>query len=120
MAKADLDSPEYYINRELSWLEFNDRVLQEGLAEEVPLLERLKFLAIVSSNLDEFFMVRVAGLAQQRAAGVRRKDPSGLGAGQALDQIARRAHRMVAEQSEGIARALGLLRELGFSVRDPP
>ena len=92
-----------YINRELSWLEFNDRVLREGLAEDLPLLERLKFLAIVSSNLDEFFMVRVAGLLQQRAAGVRRRDPSGMSPGQQLEQIGRRAHRMVAEQGEGIA-----------------
>ena len=69
MPKNPLKSPELYINRELSWLEFNDRVLQEGLDEELPLLERLKFLAIVSSNLDEFFLVRVAWLMQQRAAG---------------------------------------------------
>src|SRR5512137_158187 len=91
----DLKSPELYINRELSWLEFNDRVLQEGLHDDLPLLERLKFLAIVSSNLDEFFMVRVAGLIQQRAAG-RRRDPSGLTPAQQLEAIGRRAHRMVA------------------------
>ena len=119
MAKVDLDNPEIYINRELSWLEFNDRVLREGLAEELPLLERLKFLAIVSSNLDEFFMVRVAGLLQQRAAGVRRRDPSGMSAGQQLEQIGRRTHRMVAEQGEGIARVLGLLRERGLDVLEP-
>ena len=119
MPKADLDSPEHYINRELSWLEFNDRDLQEGLTDDVPLLERLKFLAIVSSNLDEFFMVRVAGLLQQRAAGVRRRDPSGLSAGQQLEQIGRRAHRMVAEQGEGIARMLELLRGRGLDVLEP-
>ncbi len=62
MSKDPLKSPELYFNRELSWLEFNDRVLRQGLADDVPLMERLKFLAIVSSNLDEFFLVRVAGL----------------------------------------------------------
>ena len=69
MPKDPLKSPKLYINRELSWLEFNDRVLREGLDEELPLLERLKFLAIVNSNLDEFFLVRVAWLSQQRHAG---------------------------------------------------
>ncbi|HYW79946.1 MAG TPA: hypothetical protein VE890_10245, partial [Thermoguttaceae bacterium] len=78
MAKKDLSLPALYINRELSWLEFNDRVLQEGLSDDLPLLERLKFLAIVSSNLDEFFLVRVAGLMQQRSANVRRRDPAGM------------------------------------------
>src|SRR3990172_2148465 len=78
MGKNDAKSPERFFNRELSWLEFNDRVLQEGLSQDVPLLERLKFLAITSSNLDEFFMIRVAGLLQQRSAGVRKRDPAGL------------------------------------------
>jgi polyphosphate kinase len=119
MAKIDLDAPELYLNRELSWLEFNDRVLQEGLSEELPLLERLKFLAIVGSNLDEFFMVRVAGLMHQRAAARRRSDPGGLTPAQQLEQIGRRAHRMVAEQTEGIAKALTQLRARGLSVLEP-
>ena len=98
MPKNPLKSPDLYINRELSWLEFNHRVLQEGLAEELPLLERLKFLAIVSSNLDEFFLVRVAWLMQRRAAKVRRRDPSGMTPAEQLAAISRRVHRMVDEQ----------------------
>src|SRR5207253_4336964 len=65
-----LDDPSLYFNRELSWLEFNRRVLEEARDPQVPLLERLKFLAIFSSNLDEFFMVRVGGLQQKVAAGI--------------------------------------------------
>jgi polyphosphate kinase len=118
MPRVDLDTPELYINRELSWLEFNHRVLQEGLSDEVPLLERLKFLAIVSSNLDEFFMVRVAGLVQRRAAG-RGVDVSGLTPAEILDAINRRTHRLVAEQTEGIGRVVGLLRPLGLAVLEP-
>ena len=72
-AKADK-----FINRELSWLAFNRRVLEEGLDGSLPLLERLKFIAIVSSNLDEFFMVRVGGLQQLVAKGSETTDPSGL------------------------------------------
>src|SRR3954453_7964583 len=65
-----LDDPSLYINREMSWLQFNRRVLEEGLDPTVPLLERIKFLAIFASNLDEFFMVRVGGLQQKVEAGI--------------------------------------------------
>src|SRR5438128_5986265 len=69
-AAAGLDDPALYVNRELSWLEFNRRVLEEAQDPGVPLLERLKFLAIFSSNLDEFFMVRVGGLQQKVQANI--------------------------------------------------
>jgi polyphosphate kinase len=110
---------EWFLNRELSWLEFNDRVLREGLAADVPLLERLKFLAIVSSNLDEFFMIRVAGLKQQAAVGVRRRDPSGLTPVQQLERISKRVHMMVQEQSHGIAKNLQELRNEGLFLLAP-
>jgi polyphosphate kinase len=105
-----------YINRELSWLEFNDRVLREGLSRDVPLMERLKFLAIVSSNLDEFFMIRVAGLCQQRAARSRKRDHSGLTPAQQLHAISERVRRMVAEQTAGIKATLQELRLQGLAV----
>ena len=73
----DLDSHEWYLNRELTWLNFNSRVLCEGEDPRTPLLERVKFLAIVSSNLDEFFMKRIGGLMQQAAAGVTELSPDG-------------------------------------------
>jgi len=118
MAKPNLKSPELFINRELSWLEFNDRVLREGLDESLPLLERLKFLSIVSSNLDEFFLIRVAGLAQQVAAGLRRRDLSGLTPAQQLAAISDRAHRMIAEQTDGIHRAMQDLAGRGVYFLD--
>jgi len=67
---VDLDTPGLYINRELSWLQFNDRVLEEAEDIEQPLLERVKFLSIFSSNLDEFFMIRISGLREQLTGGV--------------------------------------------------
>jgi polyphosphate kinase len=116
MPKNPLKSPDLYLNRELSWLEFNHRVLQEGLTEDLPLLERLKFLAIVGSNLDEFFLVRVAGLMRLRAAKVRRRDPSGMTPAELLTAISRRAHRMVEEQYAGIRAVLARLAEHGLHV----
>jgi polyphosphate kinase len=86
-AAIDLDSPEYYFNRELSWLQFNDRVLHEAFDERTPLLERLKFLAIFSNNLDEFFMVRVSGLLEQVQAKISRTPADGLTPQQQLDRI---------------------------------
>ena len=80
-------SPTLFINRELSWLEFNARVLHEALDVRTPLLERLKFLGIFSSNLDEFYMVRVAGLRRQVAAGVHATPPDGMSAQAQLDAV---------------------------------
>ncbi|MEO0014500.1 MAG: polyphosphate kinase [Cyanobacteriota bacterium] len=85
----NLNDPQYYFNRELSWLEFNRRVLAEALDERTPLLERLKFLAIFSSNLDEFFMVRIAALKKQVAAGVSKLSMDGRTAQQQLEAIAK-------------------------------
>jgi polyphosphate kinase len=92
--------PENYLNRELSWLEFNARVLEEAADRSNPCLERIKFLSIVSSNLDEFFEVRVAGLQEQLYAGLEPQDFSadGLAPAGQLDRIDRRAHRLVADQ----------------------
>jgi polyphosphate kinase len=86
----DLTAPELYINRELSWLEFNDRVLQLAEDEHLPLIERAKFLAIFTSNLDEFFMVRVAGVHDQVEARIDARGPDGLSPGQVLQEIAQR------------------------------
>lgn len=87
-----------FINRELSWLEFNQRVLDEATDASNPLLERLKFLAITASNLDEFFMVRVGGLQILAKRGKRRLDPSGLSPARQLKAIAQRVQQMVQDQ----------------------
>ena len=116
MPKDPLKAPELYINRELSWLEFNHRVLEEGLDEELPLLERMKFLAIVGSNLDEFFLVRVAGLMRRRAAKLRRRDASGMTAAEQLATISRRAHQMVQQQYAGVHEVFARLAEHGLHV----
>jgi polyphosphate kinase len=92
--------PDHYLNRELSWLEFNARVLEEAADASNPLLERLKFLAIFSSNLDEFFEVRVAGLQQQLYAGIEPQDyaADGMDPSQQLTAIDKRVRELLAEQ----------------------
>ena len=87
-----------FINRELSWLAFNDRVLQLAREPGIPLLERAKFCAITTTNLDEFFQVRVAALKDQVAAGVEEPTADGRTASQQLAQIGDRAHELVGRQ----------------------
>jgi len=98
MARASVDNPAYYINRELSWLQFNHRVLEEAQDENNPLLERLKFLSISASNLDEFFEVRVSGLVQQIEDGYTEAGPDGLTLLEERDLVSQELHAFVAEQ----------------------
>jgi polyphosphate kinase len=93
-----MTSPLPYINRELSWLEFNQRVLDEASDPEIPLLERLKFLAITATNLDEFFMVRVGGLQLLVENGNHQPDPAGMTPEEQLRAVSDRAHRMLIDQ----------------------
>ena len=95
MTVADFEKPEYYTNRELSWLDFNSRVLYEARDKSLPFLERLKFLSITSSNLDEFFMIRVASLKDMVHAKYNKKDIAGLTPSQQLEKIAKNAHELV-------------------------
>jgi polyphosphate kinase len=89
-----LDSPELYTNRELSWIQFNERVLELAEDDSTPLLERVKFLAIYANNLDEFFMVRVAGLHDQVDAGIDARGPDGLAPGETIDRIIERTRTL--------------------------
>jgi polyphosphate kinase len=109
-----------FINRELSWLAFNSRVLHEALDERTPLLERLKFLAIVSTNLDEFFMVRVAGLRRQVAAGVAQTSADGMTAQEQLEAIDAIVRDQVERQRKCLVELLGRLREFGIRLVEMP
>ncbi len=99
-AAFDLDSTEWYLNRELTWLNFNKRVLNEALDERVPLLERVFFLAVVSSNLDEFFMKRIGGLKQQVGAGVKKLTVDGMLPQQQIDASLVLAQEILNEQRQ--------------------
>jgi polyphosphate kinase len=116
-AKFRKREPELFLNRELSWLEFNARVLEEATDATTPLLERLKFTTIVASNLDEFFMVRVAALKNALAEGDIAPDVAGLTPGQQLQQISERAHAMVDRLYETLMKEiLPALGERGIRI----
>ena len=100
MARISLENPEYYLNRDTSWLAFNGRVLEEAQDEGNPLLERLKFLAISASNLDEFFEIRVAAMMQQIEDGYNEAGPDGLTLAEKREILARLTHKFVDEQYE--------------------
>lgn len=119
MKHLQLNNPKYYENREISWLEFNQRVLDEAENTENPLFERLKFLSIVSSNLDEFFMVRVASLKEQVSVDYDKADFSGLTPKEILNHISERVHKMVSEQAYHYKKCLlPQLKKAGICIKD--
>ena len=101
-----LNESQYYFNRELSWLEFNYRVLHEALDERTPLLERLKFTSIFSSNLDEFLMIRMSALRGQIATGVSKLTPDGRTSQQQYDALKQRLQPMVRQQHQNFEQNL--------------
>ncbi|MCX7976043.1 MAG: hypothetical protein N2646_03120, partial [Bellilinea sp.] len=116
--EIDLKNPALYINRELSMLEFQRRVLEEAMDETNPLLERVKFLGILGSNLDEFFMVRVGGLILQRDEGVVELSIDGLTAAQQLVEIRKVAQKIMTEAREyWNKKLLPQLDEAGIHIR---
>ena len=111
-------APMPYLNRELSWLDFNDRVLHEAADERNPLLERVKFLAIFAGNLDEFFQVRVAGLRQQVEAGKAARSPDGRTAGEQLTAARERVLGLIADHSAIYVDVRRSLRAVGIDLVD--
>ena len=110
-------NPDNYVNRELSWLEFNYRILNEARDKTIPLFERLKFLSITESNLDEFFMVRVASLKDQVHAKYKKTDIAGLKAEEQLELISRKTHELVNQQYVTYGRSLlPALKQLGLRM----
>ncbi len=115
--RTEFTKSDYYANRELSWLEFNYRVLSEARDKNIPLLERLKFLSITASNLDEFFMIRVASLKDMENAGYAKVDISGLSATQQLEQISAKTHQLVHTQYSTYNRSfLPQLKQNGIKI----
>src|SRR5215813_12859326 len=108
------------LNRELGWIEFNSRVLQEGLDKSLPLLERLKFLSIFSTNLDEFFMVRVAGLQEQAETDPNSLSPDGLTPANQLKRISDRLRPLLKIQTDCLRNdILPGLESLGVRLVEP-
>ena len=104
--EKDFTNPQYYENRELSWLKFDNRVLNEARDKSIPLLERLKFVSITSSNLDEFYMVRVASLKDMVHANYKKKDIAGMTATEQLTAINENTREMVELQYNTYNRSL--------------
>ena len=111
--ELSLDDPARFINRELSWLDFNFRVVSEAENARHPLLERLRFVSISASNLDEFYSVRVAGLIGQDRAGVLDRSADGASPAQQLQQINARARELIAAQQAAFAHVRALLGPAG-------
>lgn len=119
MEKVDFENPKYYENRELSWIKFDYRVLSEARDKTIPLLERIKFISITSSNLDEFFMVRVASLKDMVHAGYKKKDIAGMTAAEQLTAINKETRKLVNDQYSTYMRSLiPLLKKEGISIID--
>jgi len=117
MAGTVFDKPEYFTNREKSWLSFNERVLGEARDKTIPSMERLKFLSITASNLDEFFMIRVASLKDMVHAKYTKKDISGMTPQEQLDMISVEAHELVKQQYSTYNRSLlPLMKQHGLEV----
>lgn len=119
MEKIDFENPKYYENRELSWIKFDQRVLSEAKDKTIPLLERAKFISITSSNLDEFFMVRVASLKDMVHAGYKKKDIAGMTATEQLSAINQQTRKLVTDQYNTYMRSLiPLLKKEGICIMD--
>ena len=114
-----INEQRYYLNRELSWLQFNKRVLQEAVDDSNPLLEKLKFLAITSSNLDEFFMIRVAGLKHQTENNVTRRDIASMTPAEQIESISETCQQLVARQYVYLKDILSMLQKEGLSFVKP-
>jgi polyphosphate kinase len=112
----DLKAPEWYLNRELTWLEFNKRVLSEAEDERTPLLERVKFIAIVSSNLDEFFMKRIGGLKQQVGAGISELSVDGRSPQQQISECYAVVREIEARKEMLLAQIIDLLKHQGIRI----